>query len=173
MINLLLLLQKALEDLQNVLDFRSPRGLLYQLHHVFKLLLRALVQEELSEHADTARHLSLVVVFVVQSAQHVKALQGELELSLFVVLIGYQIQEVEGVVGGVHFQVQIPGLFGLAVFYQAFCIPGIETELRSVLVTGYLGKHFLCLLVLLKPGQGNSVVPVKVIVIYHVLLNGL
>lgn len=104
-----------LHNLEEVLDL-GVVGALQHLHDLNQSFLLLHSGDHHLEHSDRGSTLTFPEFWVrVKSLQNVESFGREVELAHFVGVIGNEVEQGEGLVAGLHVNVDLPGQVGLLV----------------------------------------------------------
>mmetsp|Transcript_42623 Transcript_42623/g.90789 ORF Transcript_42623/g.90789 Transcript_42623/m.90789 type:complete len:271 (+) Transcript_42623:75-887(+) len=159
--------------IDHVLRLRVVRAT-EQVHHLLQLVDGLLVRHRPLEDANSGATLPLPELGIgVQSLEHVESLASVVKLPHLVAVVGDEVEKVEGLVARVHPHVSLPRKRRLIAHDIAPRQPTEVAEFSTVLLVLDLQQPLLGLLVVPGGRACNPVVPIKVIVIREVRLDGL
>mmetsp|Transcript_38089 Transcript_38089/g.84857 ORF Transcript_38089/g.84857 Transcript_38089/m.84857 type:complete len:522 (-) Transcript_38089:342-1907(-) len=143
-------------------------------HHVPQRVLRLLASNDRLEGAYARALLAVHVLGRrVQPLEDVKRLGSVEKVAHLVAVVGNELQKLVAFVTVLHGKVQLPCKARLAVHDVAACQPAAIAVLGAVLFVLDGRQRLLSLLVLAHCRVADAVVPVEVVVIWEVALDGL
>ena len=154
-----------LHDLDEVFYLRV-RGVLEHVDDIDESLLLLNTGDHELEDTNCGTTLPLPELWVsIKTLQHVKRFRREVELAHLVAVVGDQVQQGQTFIGCLHIDVDVPGEVRLLVHDVGATKPGKITIVLLVSLVLNGQQRLLCLLKLASRCRGDTIVPIKVVVV--------
>lgn len=169
-----IVLRPLLDDLEDVFVLRVVGDGLENRQGLNQMIGRFLVGDDHLEHPDDGSPEGIVILLIIiDLLERLKGLERIEELPHLIAVIPDDLENIEGVGGGLHGQIDVPGGLGLAIHNVGPDEPPQEDILAPVPVVADEEEGLLGFFEIAGVGTGEGVVPVEVVIRLEVVADGL